>query len=451
MKYYTLLSLLFLFLSTLHAQNKPVENEKILRYKNKLREHRRNLDSLAFYTQKLDEEAKRTNNTSAQLDALLSYGSIAMRKGDLKKSNQYYFQLIALAKETKATNLVYPAMNNLALNYRRLQKNDSAYYYFTKLYKHYLNNYNPMGMAQTMMNLGISQMQNQQLDSAVFYLSESLRNFKNMKQAPFIPSNLSLLAEVYYQKEDYQKAITLADSSQVLSENLKMKRNYARNYSLLSRAYDKIGDSKKAAYYKDLESNLPITMGPNSHVMRLNEKYDKEAALRRTKIFNKNLEDRKFYQSNLFIALAGLGVLLVVLIVLYQKNQRIKKENESLQQLLKKYKENTPKVMTQEVHKILLNNKTTLDSSKILYVKSDGHYVEFYLKNEEKPVVDRNRLKEISVILPQNNFMRIHRSYILNINEIKILNSTQIMITNGTWIPISRKHKEELKLILNKK
>ena len=47
-------------------------------------------------------------------------------------------------------------------------------------------------------------------------------------------------------------------------------------------------------------------------------------------------------------------------------------------------------------------------------------------------------------------FVRVHRSYIVNIYKIKIINSTKLMLDEGTWINLSRTYKKQLKELLKK-
>ena len=312
----------------------------------------------------------------------MGLGGIESRKGNLKKSNSYYYQLMSLSKKNNLAYLVPPAMNNLALNHRRLQRNDSAFYYFKKLNTHYKKNYNVMGASQTWLNLGISFFQYQELDSAKYYLNKSLEGFNNIKQERFVSQSLSLLAEVSYQNKEYKKVIQLADSSLQISKRLNMKRNFTRNYSLLSRAYNKLGNSSKSNEYKKLESDALIKIEENAKVRRLNEKYDTEIIKRRGEAYNNNLIKKKFYKTNLFIVLVLTIILIGTVFYFFSKNRSIKKENLELQELVdsfKKVDQEKSKIISKN---IVLKSKASIKSNDILYIKSDGHYIEFYMKNK---------------------------------------------------------------------
>jgi DNA-binding LytR/AlgR family response regulator len=74
----------------------------------------------------------------------------------------------------------------------------------------------------------------------------------------------------------------------------------------------------------------------------------------------------------------------------------------------------------------------------ILYFKSDNNYVDIII--EEKKYVERNTLENILKKLP-NNFVRVHRSYVVNMSKIKTLKNNQLIVKNER-IPVSRKYKE---------
>lgn len=133
------------------------------------------------------------------------------------------------------------------------------------------------------------------------------------------------------------------------------------------------------------------------------------------------------------------------------ERDEIKKEFETLQLELDSLKQKKS-IENEEKENELINlkSKAILNSSEILYIKSDGHYVEYFIENNTKPEIDRNSLSEVLKILPSNSFVRIHKSFIVNIYRIKIINATKVMLDNGVWINLSRTYKQKLKDILHK-
>ena len=84
--------------------------------------------------------------------------------------------------------------------------------------------------------------------------------------------------------------------------------------------------------------------------------------------------------------------------------------------------------------------------SEIQYVGATNGYVSFYLENKE--IITTGVLKKVEDKLNTKQFIRIHRSYIVNINKITAFDSDEISIGNKT-IPLSRTYRKEVSKRLN--
>jgi DNA-binding LytR/AlgR family response regulator len=51
-------------------------------------------------------------------------------------------------------------------------------------------------------------------------------------------------------------------------------------------------------------------------------------------------------------------------------------------------------------------------------------------------------LKSLEVQLPEKMFMRVHKSYIVNLQKIKIIERNEIIYEDGSVIPISKQYKD---------
>lgn len=108
-----------------------------------------------------------------------------------------------------------------------------------------------------------------------------------------------------------------------------------------------------------------------------------------------------------------------------------------------KQAEHEKEVVSKKVEQIalVLNNKNRIYLDQLKYIKSDGNYLEFV--TDDKTVVDRNKLKDILNTLPPN-FVRVHRSYVINKNFIDASNSTSLFLKPNIEIPLSRTYKANL-------
>ncbi len=87
-----------------------------------------------------------------------------------------------------------------------------------------------------------------------------------------------------------------------------------------------------------------------------------------------------------------------------------------------------------------------IKTSEILYCVSDGNYTTFVLTHNKEIVISKN-LKHFEIKLEAYNFLRIHKSYLINLNHIDFLIKEQggyVNMKNGKSIPISRNSKKEL-------
>ena len=84
--------------------------------------------------------------------------------------------------------------------------------------------------------------------------------------------------------------------------------------------------------------------------------------------------------------------------------------------------------------------KIALDD--ILYIEGLKDYVRIYLENGEK-VMSLMNMKKLEDYLPQPEFMRTHRSYIVHMNKITIIDRFRIVF-GDVYIPISDSYKEEV-------
>ncbi len=79
---------------------------------------------------------------------------------------------------------------------------------------------------------------------------------------------------------------------------------------------------------------------------------------------------------------------------------------------------------------------------QIIYIEGLREYVTFFCENNEK-IVTLESLRNLEQTLPEQLFMRIHKSYIIQIDKIKALYGNQIKLDGvQSYIPIGKSYKE---------
>ena len=106
-----------------------------------------------------------------------------------------------------------------------------------------------------------------------------------------------------------------------------------------------------------------------------------------------------------------------------------------------------------DINKKKSNKKITLNTDgkliflkteDVLFIESDGNYSTFFLTKNQKLVVTK-KLKDVNSLLPENDFFRIHNSYIVNLNKVKEFLKTEgyVVMESHHRIPVARQRKSD--------
>ena len=93
-----------------------------------------------------------------------------------------------------------------------------------------------------------------------------------------------------------------------------------------------------------------------------------------------------------------------------------------------------------------LDGFEVLNTSDILYCKADDNYTEIHLNTNKKKIVSKT-LKYFEDILIDSSFARVHKSYLVNVNEVvKYVKGKggSVVLSNGKEIMVSASRKSEL-------
>ena len=77
----------------------------------------------------------------------------------------------------------------------------------------------------------------------------------------------------------------------------------------------------------------------------------------------------------------------------------------------------------------------------IIYVESMKDYVKVFRLSEDKPLLSLTSMKSLEEKLPENKFMRIHRSYIVSLDKIKSATKNSVQIDKIT-IAVTDQYKD---------
>lgn len=127
-------------------------------------------------------------------------------------------------------------------------------------------------------------------------------------------------------------------------------------------------------------------------------------------------------------------VFLKAFVLLVKRSFRIQKESKELEAEKNKMLKGFLTVRADR-------KQTNIPFDAILYIESFGDYIKIVTESDE-PVLSYERISHIIKKLPEN-FIRIHRSFIVNCRKVDLFSKAELNV-NGITLPISRTYKKEV-------
>ena len=84
-----------------------------------------------------------------------------------------------------------------------------------------------------------------------------------------------------------------------------------------------------------------------------------------------------------------------------------------------------------------------LELSKIYYMEGCGDYIKVFCTDLDRPVLTLCTMKYMESKLPDKDFVRVHRSFIVQKRYIRAIGNT-ILLVNGREIPIGDAYRKRL-------
>lgn len=87
----------------------------------------------------------------------------------------------------------------------------------------------------------------------------------------------------------------------------------------------------------------------------------------------------------------------------------------------------------------------------IVYIEGMAEYMRIHLTSQEKPLITLLSMKKMEERLRTASFMRVHKSYIINLKHIAEVNKNRVILDDGTSISIGDSYREQLTAYINGK
>ena len=91
---------------------------------------------------------------------------------------------------------------------------------------------------------------------------------------------------------------------------------------------------------------------------------------------------------------------------------------------------------------------TRINLADIKYIEGMSEYVRIFVEGEAKPIMPLLSMKRLEETLPPSQFMRVHRSYIVNLKKITEVSRLRIVF-GETYIPVGENYKDQFTEYIN--
>lgn len=92
-----------------------------------------------------------------------------------------------------------------------------------------------------------------------------------------------------------------------------------------------------------------------------------------------------------------------------------------------------------------------INISDIRYVEAMSEYLRIYMTDYSRPIIVLLSMKKMEERLPSRTFMRVHRSYIINLKMIQEISKNRISLGDDIEIPIGDSYREQFNAYINSK
>jgi tetratricopeptide (TPR) repeat protein len=398
---------------------------------------------------KLNEEL---NNTKGELQVYNNLGNLFKKVQQYNKSIFYYYKSLQLSKKIASESSMALSYDNLATVYDLANKKDSITWFRENAILLFEKINDEKNLARCYHNLGYYQLKKNQITEAEKNLIFSLQKRLKINSPADIASSKISLGILYDKKMEFEKAeFFFMEAKELLKDLATDSKEFL--LQSLSNHFKLKGDFENALLNKEEQLKLKDSLYFKNEVLEVITKENKYNIEKKDFQLNELKNVKSQNSSNKFVY-GGL-IFVVFLLALYsfvrwkktdfnKRKFEVEIQESEIEKLHITEKHNNAILELQKVKQlviedyILLKNKSKVYFNDLIYIKSDGHYLEVFTNTKKEFL--RGSITEIFQQLPPN-FKQTHRSYIINVNYIKVINANEILMKTNVIIPLTRKYK----------
>ncbi len=447
-------------------------------------------DSAIEYSLKAEKLAIQISDDRSLAASLSTRASALMDLGKYEESIDLLTEELRIQERFTPSNF-FSTYSRIANSYLRLNRPEQAMKWLQKALLASENYPDPSAKGSVLQNIAKLHFDNKMLDSSRFYAKKLEQS--SQRPNPFQEKAMyMLLTEIELEEDNLVKAteyLNKVDKVQLPGSNqgfnagvLRIKVKLASKNGDLPMA-EKLLDSVYQVLGGKVDARtLPILLD-RTELYQLQGKY-KEAletfsSYSAIKDSLKSVNDLSIIQNSLneyqlekkeeeikaalaenessrWIIIVLIFVATSIVLILFyiykryrnskSKAQQLELQNEETLAAIKKLQHQLALAKKPESpSSILINSKHIVKLDQLEYVKSEGHYLDYFIQNENLPITERNTLKDRITELETGGFLQVHRSFVINIDKVKSIQSGLVVMETGSQIPLSRTFKQRLR------
>ena len=149
----------------------------------------------------------------------------------------------------------------------------------------------------------------------------------------------------------------------------------------------------------------------------------------------------EWFEMILGILLLAANVGLIYWIQARRSTARIRELEAELQQRDEQPAPATPETMLFRSE----GQDVRVEAAQIRYVEGMSEYIKIWRDGAAEPLIVLERLKNLEEKLPAGQFLRVHRSYIVNLARIRATAAGEITLDDGTHIPVGDSYRDKFR------
>lgn len=316
-------------------------------------------------TMKANERMKDRNGIAACMNNI---GSVYVEQHNYYKSLEYHLKALKIRQEnvengTGDKNDVAMSLGNIGQSYYYLNRLSEAMSYYNKSLALSEETGNKKRVALMYNNIGSVYAQEKNYDDALGYFEKARDLQVEFGNKQRIAMALNNIGEVYLQKRKYREALSNYSEGLAAAQDADALDDIKTSYQGLHDTYLALKDFENAHKYLELFTEIKDSLYNQENTAHINEmltKFDTNKKEQEIVLLQKDQEIRQFWMNSLLI---GCLLIIIVAILLFNRNKVKQRANNELAQKNRSIEEQKAEIEWKNTQ-LALKNKEVTDSIK---------------------------------------------------------------------------------------